>query len=110
MASKLYVGSLPYSIGNNELEELFAACGTVNSAKVIMDPATGQSKGFGFVEMSSNEEAKDAITTLNGTSHGGRTIVVSEAKPESKGGARGGSGGQGRDRGGKGSHSGGSWR
>ncbi|MDR3477382.1 MAG: RNA-binding protein [Gammaproteobacteria bacterium] len=110
MTSKLYVGSLPYSIENNELEALFAACGEVKSAKVIMDPATGQSKGFGFVEMSSAEEAKAAITTLNGTSHGGRSIVVSEAKPESKGGSRGAAGGRGgNERGGRGS-SGGGWR
>jgi RNA recognition motif-containing protein len=107
----LYVGSLPYSIENNELEELFAACGEVKSAKVIMDPATGQSKGFGFVEMSTAEEAKEAITTLNGSSHGGRSIVVSEAKPESKSGTSRGAGGNrgSNERGGRGS-SGGGWR
>lgn len=92
MSKKLYVGSLPYSIGNAELEEIFAAVGTVSSAKVIMDAATGQSKGFAFVEMLSEGEAKQAISDLNGTSHGGRNILVSEAKPETKSRGRAGGG------------------
>lgn len=113
MSKKLYVGSLSYDIGNNELETMFGIIGEVQSAKVIMDPATGRSKGFGFVEMGSEDEAGKAIRELNGTSHSGRTIVVSEAKPETKragggGGGRGGfGGGAGGGRSGGGGYGGG---
>ncbi len=95
MGKKLYVGSLSYDIGDRELEEIFAAVGTVQSAKVIMDRDTGRSKGFGFVEMSSDSEAQKAIQDLNGTTHDGRSIMVSEAKPEAPRGAGGGRGGFG---------------
>ncbi len=94
MGNKLYVGSLPFSTTEQELSELFAPHGTVQSAKVITDRYTGQSRGFGFVEMSSDDEAQKAITTLNGTQLGSRTLVVNEAKPQEKrsfgGGDRGG--------------------
>lgn len=127
MSKKLYVGSLSYSIGDRELETIFGAAGNVQSAKVIVDLASGRSKGFGFVEMSSEEEAKKAIKELNGTTHDGRAIMVSEARPQTERGGRsgggggrsggfGGGGGGGRggsDRGGRGGRSGGGgggWR
>ncbi len=81
MAKKLFVGGLPYATRDEELKEFFAQSGTVASAQVIMDKFSGRSKGFGFVEMSSDEEADKAVSTLNGASMGGRTIVVSEARP-----------------------------
>ncbi len=94
MGSKLYVGGLPYSATEGELTDLFSAHGTVQSAKVISDKNTGQSKGFGFVEMSSGEEAQAAIAALNSTEFGGRTLLVNEAKPQEPrtggGGGRGG--------------------
>ncbi len=106
MATRIYVGGLPYSATEQELENLFAAHGTVTSASVITDKYTGQAKGFGFVEMSTNEEAASAINALNGTSMGGRSLTVNEAKPreERSGGGGGGygGGGGGRDRGGSG--------
>ena len=80
MNKKLYVASLPFGFGNKELEEMFGAIGTVVSAKIIMNPSTGLGKGFGFVEMSSEEEAEQAIAQLNGSSCAGRTILVSKAK------------------------------
>lgn len=108
MSSKLYVGSLPSSIGNKELEDLFKAVGAVVSANVIMDRATNQSKGFAFVEMATTAEAQEAITTLNGSTQGGRQIIVSEAKPETKRPARtGGSPNRGKREHGGG---GGNWR
>jgi RNA recognition motif-containing protein len=90
MAAKLFVGSLPYSVTDDQLGEMFAGVGQVVSAKVIMDRETGRSKGFGFVEMSSDDEAKAAIDQLNGSESGGRTIVVNEARPRenSSGGFR----------------------
>lgn len=104
MGKKLYVGSLSYDTGDRELEGLFAAIGKVQSAKVIMDRDTGRSKGFGFVEMSTESEAQEAIQKLNGTMQDGRSIMVSEAKPEAPrsggGGGRGGFGGGGGNRGG----------
>jgi RNA recognition motif-containing protein len=81
MAKKLFVGSLPYSVTDQQLAELFAAAGTVESANVINDRMTGRSKGFGFVEMSSDEEAEKAVKELNGKEVEGRTIVVNEARP-----------------------------
>jgi cold-inducible RNA-binding protein len=82
MASKLYVGSLAYSVDDNKLKEMFEAHGTVTSAQVIMDRDTNQSKGFGFVEMSTDEEAQAAIKELNGKDVDGRTIVVNAARPK----------------------------
>jgi len=94
MGSKLYVGGWPYSATEGELTDLFSAHGTVQSAKVISDKNTGQSKGFGFVEMSSGEEAQAAIAALHSTEFGGRTLIVNEAKPQAPrtggGGGRGG--------------------
>lgn len=88
MATKLFIGSLPYSTTDEELEQLFAELGTVVSAKVIFDRETGRSKGFGFVEMSNDDEAKAAIDKLNGTDLGGRSIVVNEARPQEPRGER----------------------
>jgi RNA recognition motif-containing protein len=103
MGSKLYVGSLPYSTTEQQLSELFGQHGSVQSAKVITDRFTGQSRGFGFVEMATDEEAQKAITALNGAELGGRTLVVNEARPQEKrsfggGGGGRGSGGGDRDR------------
>jgi RNA recognition motif-containing protein len=81
MNNKLYVGGLPYSVTDGKLEEVFAAHGAVESARVISDKFTGQSRGFGFVEMGSGQEAQKAIDALNGTQLDGRTLVVNEAKP-----------------------------
>lgn len=81
MASKLYVGGLPYSTTNEELEAAFSKAGNVVSATVIMDKMSGRSKGFGFVEMSNDDEAKSAIDMFNGQDFGGRNISVSEARP-----------------------------
>ena len=84
MSNKLYVGGLPYSITEGRLQEVFEAHGTVESARVISDKFTGQSRGFGFVEMSSGGEAQKAIDALNGTQLDGRTLVVNEAKPQER--------------------------
>ena len=84
MSQKIYVGNLGFSITNEALSEKFAQYGTVSSAKIIMDKDTNQSKGFGFVEMSSTAEASKAINALNGTDFGGRQMNVSEAKPMEK--------------------------
>ena len=84
MSTKLYVGGLPYSVTEQQLSELFAQQGAVSSAKVITDKFTGQSRGFGFVEMSTTEEAKKAISALNGTQLDGRPLTVNEAKPQEK--------------------------
>jgi RNA recognition motif-containing protein len=92
MNNKLYVGGLPYSVTDGQLQELFSAHGTVESAKVIADKFTGQSRGFGFVEMSSGSEAQSAISALNGTQYEGRTLVVNEAKPQTNRNSGGGSG------------------
>jgi cold-inducible RNA-binding protein len=81
MATKLFVGSLPWAINDQGLEDLFKEFGSVTSAKVIMDRESGRSKGFGFVEFDDDEAAKAAMTKLNGTDMQGRTIVVSEARP-----------------------------
>ncbi len=82
MGSKLYVGGLPYSATEPQLQDLFAQHGTVESARVITDKFTGQSRGFGFVEMSTSQEATAAITAVNGTEMDGRTLTVNEAKPQ----------------------------
>ena len=82
MSTKLFVGSLSYSVNDDQLKDAFAAAGTVVSAKVIIDRETGRSKGFGFVEMSSDDEAKAAIDMLNGNEIEGRAVAVSEARPQ----------------------------
>ncbi|MCE7936710.1 RNA-binding protein [Candidatus Saccharibacteria bacterium CPR2] len=82
MATKLYVGSLPYSVNDDELREFFASHGEVVSAVVIKDRESGRSKGFGFVEFSNDDEAKKAINDLNGQEMSGRAIVVNEARPQ----------------------------
>jgi RNA recognition motif-containing protein len=101
MGNKLYVGGLPYSVTEGRLQELFATHGTVQSANVISDKFTGQSRGFGFVEMSSSDEAQKAISALNGTQFDGRTLVVNEAKPMAKREGGGGGGGRGDRDGGR---------
>ena len=93
MGSKIYVGGLPYSTTEQQLNDLFAAHGAVTSSRIITDKFTGQSRGFGFVEMSSDAEAQAAITALNGTELGGRTLTVNEARPQEP---RSGGGGGGR--------------
>ena len=93
MGKKLYVGNLPFSATDESLQEMFAQSGSVTSAKIIMDRDTGRSKGFGFVEMASDEEASDAIQKLNGQSVGGRAITVAEARPVTPRDDRGGGGG-----------------
>jgi RNA recognition motif-containing protein len=96
MGKKLYAGNLTYDVTDSALEQLFAPYGTVQSAQVIMDRDTGRSKGFGFVEMGSDQEAQAAIQALNGKQVEGRALTVNEAKPrEDRGGGRGGSGGGG---------------
>ena len=95
MGQKLYVGNLSYSTTSSDLEQLFAQHGTVQSAEVISDRDSGRSKGFGFVEMGSDEEAQAAIAALNGQQHDGRTLTVNEAKPREDRGPRGGGGGGG---------------
>jgi RNA recognition motif-containing protein len=126
MGSKLYVGNLSYATTSSDLEQLFAAHGSVQSAEVISDRETGRSKGFGFVQMGTDEEAQAAIAALNGQTHDGRPLTVNEAKPREDrprggggggrgfgggggGGGRGGygGGGGGRDRGGYGGGGGG---
>jgi len=102
MGRKLYVGNLSYEVRDSDLEDLFSAHGTVSSAQVITDRDTGRSKGFGFVEMSSDQEAQAAISALNGTPHEGRNLTVNEARPREEGG-----GGGGRGRGGFGGGGGG---
>ncbi|MBK9127814.1 MAG: RNA-binding protein [Phycisphaerales bacterium] len=87
MSTKLYVGNLGYNVTSSELQKLFAAHGTVQSAQVVEDRDAGRSKGFGFVEMSSDEEARNAIAALNGKMHGERALTVNEARPrENRGG------------------------
>lgn len=93
MGRKLYVGNLSYTTNDESLRSAFAAFGTVESAKVIMDRETGRSKGFGFIEMSSDEEAAAAVTGLDGQVVDGRNLRVSEARPQEGGGGRGGGGG-----------------
>jgi RNA recognition motif-containing protein len=94
MGKKLYVGNLTYGVTDSTLEQMFAAYGTVQSAQVIMDRDTGRSKGFGFVEMKSDQEAQAAIAGLNGKEVEGRALTVNEARPRTEGGGRGGRGGR----------------
>src|ERR1700757_2941051 len=102
MGKKLYVGNLGYGVTDSDLEKMFAAHGTVESAQVIVDRDTGQSKGFGFVEMKTDQEARAAIQALNGQDSAGRPLKVNEAKPRAEGGRGGGGGGYGRGGGGGG--------
>jgi RNA recognition motif-containing protein len=107
MSSKIYVGGLPYATTDAQLQDLFAAHGTVESARVITDKFTGRSRGFGFVEMANSDEAQKAIQALNGTDFEGRNLTVNEARPQERrsgggfgdrGGERRGGGGGGRNR------------
>src|SRR5256884_7861663 len=100
MGRRLYVGNLAYTMNNSSLEQLFAAHGAVVSAEVIMDRDTGRSKGFGFVEMGSDQEAQAAIQALNGKEVEGRALTVNEARPKTEGGGGRGGGGGGGGRGG----------
>ena len=108
MGKKLYVGNLSYRMTDSDLEQLFASHGTVSSAQVIMDRDTGRSKGFGFVEMASDQDAQSAITALNGKEIEGRSLTVNEARPkEDRGTCGGGGGGRGGYGGGGGGYGGG---
>jgi len=113
MGKKLYVGNLPYSVRDGDLEQAFGQFGSVTSAKVMMERDTGRSKGFGFVEMGSDEEAQSAISGMNGQPLGGRSVVVNEARPmeerppRSGGGGFGGGGGRREGGGGYGGGGGG---
>ena len=102
MGKKLYVGNMSYDVDSAQLEEMFAVHGTVESAQVIIDRGTGRSKGFGFVEMSNDDEAQAAITALDGQDFSGRALKVNEAKPRPAGGGGGGYGGGGGGGGGYG--------
>ncbi|MDB5238059.1 MAG: putative RNA-binding protein RbpA [Candidatus Kaiserbacteria bacterium] len=122
MAKKLYVGGLPYSTSEDELRDAFSQAGAVDSASIIMDRMSGRSKGFGFVEMTSDEDAQKAIDLWNGKDFGGRTLTVNEARPMEErprstggnsgggygGGSRGGNGGGGYGGGSRGGNGGGS--
>src|SRR5437660_3018593 len=111
MGKKLYVGNLGYGVTDGDLTKMFEPHGTVESAQVIMDRDTGRSKGFGFVEMKTDQEAQAAIAALNGKEANGRQLTVNEAKPrESRGGGGGGHGGGGGGRGGYGGGGGGGGR
>jgi RNA recognition motif-containing protein len=98
MAKKLYVGNLPYDTGEQDLQSLFAGAGAVESVSVMRDMATGRARGFAFVEMSTDEDAQNAITTLNNYSLGGRNLTVNEARPKVAGGGGFGAGGGGSRR------------
>ena len=102
MGRKLYVGNLAFGVSDSDLQQMFGAHGAVQSAQVIMDRDTGRSKGFGFVEMGTDQEAQAAIQALNGKESDGRALKVNEARPKTEGGARGGYAGGG-SRGGYGS-------
>ena len=113
MGKKLYVGNLPYSVRDGDLEQAFGQFGSVTSAKVMMERDTGRSKGFGFVEMGSDEEAQSAINGMNGQPLGGRSVVVNEARPMEerppRSGGGGFGGGGGRREGGGGGYGGGGY-
>jgi len=106
VAKKLYVGNLPYSVTSASLEQMFSEFGTVKSAEVIQDRDTGRSKGFGFVEMTDDNAAQDAINALHEKQHDGRPLVVNEARPREERGGGGGRGGYGGG-GGRGGYGGG---
>jgi RNA recognition motif-containing protein len=107
MGRKIYVGNLSYGISDSDLQQMFEAHGSVQSAQVIMDRETGRSKGFGFVEMGSDQEAQAAIAALHGKEMDGRTLTVNEARPREDRGGGGGRGGYGGGRGGGGGYGGG---
>ena len=107
MGNKLYVGNLPYTVRDDDLQQAFSAFGSVSSAKVMMERDTGRSKGFGFVEMGSDAEAQSAIQGMNGQSLGGRSLVVNEARPMEPRPPRSGGFGGGRREGGFGGGGGG---
>lgn len=111
MGNKLYVGNLPYSVRDEDLQQSFSEFGSVSSAKVMMERDTGRSKGFGFVEMGNDAQAQAAINGMNGQSLGGRSITVNEARPMEarppRTGGYGGGGGYGGDRSGGGGYGGG---
>lgn len=96
MARKLYVGNMPYSTEEGDLRELFSQAGTVDSVSVMRDMATGRARGFAFVEMASEEDAQNAINTLNNFNYGGRNLTVNEARPKTNGGGAGFGGGDRR--------------
>ena len=102
MGRRLYVGNLPYTTGEAELQELFSKAGTVESVRVMRDAATGRARGFAFVEMATVEEAQKAASELNQYQMGGRALTVNEARPKPEGGFGGGGGGYGGNRGGGG--------
>jgi len=115
MGKKLYVGNLAYTVTDSELQQMFEPHGNVQSAQVIIDRDTGRSKGFGFVEMGSDEEAQAAISAMHGAEIGGRTLTVNEARPKPDagrggGGGFGGGGGRGGGGGGRGGGGGGGGR
>lgn len=112
MGRKLYIGNLPYSVSEDQLTDMFSACGQVESVRVITDKFSGRSKGFGFVEMGSDQAAQDAIAKFNGQQVDGRAIVVNEARPQEdrpRGGGGGGGGGYGGGGGGYGGGGGGGY-
>ena len=102
MGRRLYVGNLPYETGENDLQDLFARAGTVETVKVMRDMATGRARGFAFVEMSTDDEAQKAISELNDYQLGGRGLTVNEARPKPERSGGFGGGGYGGDRGGSG--------
>src|SRR3954467_10977546 len=109
MGRRLYVGNLPYETGENDLQDLFARAGTVETVKVMRDMATGRARGFAFVEMSSDDEAQKAISQFNERDMDGRPLVVNEARPKPEGGFGGGGGNRGGG-GGRGGSGGGGGR
>ncbi len=98
MGRRLYVGNIPYTTGEAELQELFSQAGSVESVRVMRDAATGRARGFAFVEMATDEEAQKAATQFNGYQMGGRALTVNEARPKPSGGGFGGGGGYGGNR------------
>ncbi len=98
MGRRLYVGNIPYTTGEAELQELFSQAGAVESVRVMRDAATGRARGFAFVEMATDEEAQKAATQFNGYQMGGRALTVNEARPKPSGGGFGGGGGYGGNR------------
>lgn len=98
MARKLYVGNLPYTVSEQDLQDLFAAAGTVETVNVMRDMATGRARGFAFVEMATDEDAQQAISQLNARDFGGRSLTVNEARPKAASGGGGGFGGGGNGR------------
>jgi cold-inducible RNA-binding protein len=103
----IFVGNLSFNTNEDELRQLFESYGQVDRVSIMTDRDTGRSRGFGFVEMASNEDGEKAITALNGSQVGGRTINVNEARPKTERAGGGGGGGGGRDRGGRGGEGGG---